>query len=57
MKAYDEANLPIMAQSRRFIKQKYGRDFWTRFRSLSKLHLNEILPKVPDIGKSIFSFN
>lgn len=47
----------IMARSKGFIKDVYGRGFWIEFRSLSKKHLNEILPKVPDIGDSIFSFN
>lgn len=46
-----------MARSRGFIKQKYGIVFWTKFCSLSKMHLNEILPKVPYIGESIFTFN
>lgn len=46
-----------MARSKSFIIQKYGRDFWLKFRSLSKEQFSEILPKVTDIGDSIFSFN
>ena len=46
-----------MARSRSFIKKKYGHEFWVSFSGLSKKHLKEILPKVPDIGDSIFSFN
>ncbi len=46
-----------MARSRRFIINENGRDFLNKFRLLSKRHFNEILPKVPDIGESIFSFN
>ncbi len=46
-----------MARSRSFIREKYGSEFWKSFRTLAKMHFNNILPKVPDIGYSIFSFN
>jgi len=46
-----------MVRSKSFIKDVYGRGFWNEFRSLSKKTLNEILPTVPDIGDSVFSFN
>ncbi|HPR79378.1 MAG TPA: L-2-amino-thiazoline-4-carboxylic acid hydrolase [Candidatus Limiplasma sp.] len=46
-----------MRRSRSCYKQRYGQDFWTRFRVGSNDRLAEILPKVPDIGKSVFSFN
>lgn len=35
----------------------YGADFYKQFAALSKQHLKKMLPKVPDIGRSIFSFN
>lgn len=46
-----------MARSKGFITDKYGVAFWKKFRALSKEHLNVILPNVPDIGDSVFSFN
>ena len=46
-----------MARSRSFVIKKYGRSFWNNFCCLSKRYLNDILPKVPDIGDSLFSFN
>jgi len=47
----------IMARSRGFIIEKYGAKFWQSFRALSKINFDSILPGVPDIGESIFSFN
>ena len=46
-----------LARSRDFITEKYGREFWRLFRSISKINLENILPRVPDIGESVFSFN
>jgi hypothetical protein len=44
-------------RSRKALKQKYGKKFWRGFKKRSKEKLNAVLPLVPDIGKSIFSFN
>lgn len=46
-----------MARSRRPLIKKYGNEFWAAFRQSSKEKLTEILPRTPDIGNSIFSFN
>jgi hypothetical protein len=46
-----------MSRSRIYFEHKYGRDFWTRFKADSNARLDEIMPSVPDIGKSVFSFN
>ena len=46
-----------MRRSRSHFEQKYGRAFWERFKAGSDARLAEILPRVPDIGKSAFSFN
>lgn len=46
-----------MARSKKAITQKYGNAFWNEFKNRSKVHLLEILPKVIDIGDSIFAFN
>ena len=46
-----------MCQSRSYFEQKYSQDFWRRFKAGSNARLAEILPKVPDIGKSVFAFN
>lgn len=39
------------------ICREYGKNFYTRFLSASRRHLNTILPEVPDIGDSIFGLN
>lgn len=39
------------------LKQLYGADFYKHFVVLSKQQLDNMLPSVPDIGNSIFSFN
>ena len=46
-----------MLRSRNLLTKKYGRGFFHDFKTLSKEKLNGILPQVPDIGKSVFSFN
>lgn len=46
-----------MFRSKKELIAKYGPDFWLSFKKQSKELLNKILPSVPDIGKSIFSFN
>ena len=46
-----------MARSRGYYTQKYGQDYWAWFKAGSDDLLTEILPGVPDIGKSVFSFN
>jgi hypothetical protein len=46
-----------MFKSRKVLKSKYGKDFWESFKKLSREKLTAILLAMPDIGKSIFSFN
>lgn len=46
-----------MTRSKKAIIQKYGNTFWNEFKNHSKVYLLEILPKVIDIGDSIFAFN
>lgn len=46
-----------MLRSKSYLTKKYGYDFWPTFKIESKRNLELILPKVPDIGSSIFSFN
>ena len=46
-----------MLRSRNILRRKYGKEFWKDFKRLSKEKLDAILPQVPDIGKSVFSFN
>jgi len=46
-----------MLRSKSYLTKKYGHGFWTTFKAESKRYLNLILPKVPDIGRSIYSFN
>lgn len=47
----------MMIRSRKILINKYGKAFWNGFRIRSKEKLAEILPLMPDIGKSIFSFS
>lgn len=46
-----------MHRSKKYIVNKYGEVFWKDFKQKSMRILNSILPKVPDIGESIFAFN
>ena len=46
-----------MLRSRKMIKDKYGADFWRRFKSKSDRSFGKVLKRTPDIGKSVFSFN
>jgi len=46
----------MMASKSRIIKEK-GKSFYKSFFRSSKRILKEILPNVPDIGNSLFSFN
>lgn len=46
-----------MARSRSFIIEKYGKEFWKLFHALSKTNFESLLPRVPNIGESVFSFN
>lgn len=39
------------------IIEKYGRDFWDKFKSGSDKLFREVLKETPDIGESVFSFN
>ncbi len=43
--------------SKCYLIQKYGKDFWIKFKATSDKTFAEILPQVPDIGNSIFSLN
>ena len=46
-----------MRRSRAYFEQKYGQTFWEWFKAGSDTRLAGILPKVPDIGKSMFAVN
>lgn len=46
-----------MFRSKKKLIDKYGIDFWLKFKKQSRKFLEDILQRVPDIGKSIFSFN
>lgn len=46
-----------MLRSRSALIRKYGKEFWVNFRNRSRSEFKAILPLVPDIGNSIFSFN
>ncbi|HEX2981395.1 MAG TPA: L-2-amino-thiazoline-4-carboxylic acid hydrolase [Anaerolineaceae bacterium] len=39
------------------LQAAYGADFYRQFVARSRQHLKEMLPRVPDIGDSIFGFN
>lgn len=49
--------LLTMSRSRKMIIQKYGKDFWDKFKSGSDKLFKEVLRETPDIGESVFSFN
>lgn len=46
-----------LCRSRRYFTRQYGRDFWRQFKAGSHARLDEILPRVPDIGDSVFALN
>ena len=46
-----------MYKSKKYLINKYSLDWYQKFHKESRKYLYEVLPKVPDIGKSIFSFN
>ena len=46
-----------MGRSKKYLTNKYSTAWYREFGDKSKKRFYEILPKVPDIGNSIFSFN
>ena len=46
-----------LCRSRGYFTQQYGRAFYRQFKTGSDARLAEILPRVPEIGDSVFSFN
>ena len=44
-------------RSRKFFSEKYSLAWYKEFTERSRKHYREITPKIPDIGKGIFSFN
>lgn len=46
-----------MYRSKFFLKKQYGNNFYRNFKIISGKYFDSILPKVPDIGKSIFALN
>ena len=46
-----------MHRSKRYLIKKYSKEFWKNFKANADKTFAEILPQVPDIGNSIFSFN
>lgn len=49
--------LVMTGRSRKNLVKMFGKAFYNDFVKLSKQYLDEMLPSVPDIGKSIFSLN
>jgi hypothetical protein len=47
----------MMYAAKNAVISKYGYQFFKQFDFLSKQYLENMLPRVPDIGNSIFSFN
>lgn len=43
--------------SKKNLLKEFGSDFYKNFKKLSKQYLEEMIPQVPNIGKSIFSLN
>lgn len=43
--------------SKKVIVNEYGKDFYDKFHSISRVHFEKIIPQVPNIGNSIFAFN
>lgn len=46
-----------MCRSKKFLVERYSLEWFQDFSNESEKKLIEILPKIPDIGNSIFSFN
>ncbi len=46
-----------MCRSKSYLIKKYGKNFWRDFKTTSDENFSKILPKVPDIGNSVFSFS
>lgn len=46
-----------MLRSRRMIREKYGSEFWKKYKSESAKLFRKVLKRTPDIGESVFSFN
>lgn len=46
-----------MCKSKRYLIGKYSKEWYKNFQTLSLKTLHEVCKEMPDIGKSIFSFN
>lgn len=46
-----------MMRSRRYMEEKYGKEFYQRFKRASDPVFKQVAKELPDIGNSIFSFN
>ena len=46
-----------MRKGKKYLIERYSREWYQNFRNRSKERLNQALPKVPNIGKSVFSLN
>ena len=46
-----------MSKSKKYFCKKYGQEWYANFRQLSYQFFDDICPKVPNIGTSIFSMN
>lgn len=46
-----------MYRSKKYLISRYSKEWFRKFSKDSKRRLDDILPKISDIGKSIFSFN
>lgn len=49
--------LLTMCRSKKPVIKQYGVDFWNDFRTTSDKIFKDILPQIPNIGKSIFAVN
>lgn len=47
----------LMLTNKKYIKTTYGVDYYKKFKLVANEKFKEIQPKIPDIGKSIYSLN
>ena len=47
----------LMLTNKKYIKATYGVDYYKNFKVVANEKLKEIQPKIPDIGKNIYSLN
>ena len=47
----------LMIANSRYLKRTYGEAFYLRFRCLADAKLQELTPRLPDLGRSIASMS